>query len=376
VGRVVLVTGVSRYLGGRYAKMLSADPEVERVIGVDVIPPGHDIGDTGFVRADIRNPVIGRIIEHAGVDTVVHMSVIATPMGAGGRVSMKEINVIGTMQLLAACQRSPSLRRLVVKSTSAVYGSSPRDPALFSEDLVGKVPPRSGWGKDSVEVEGYVRGFSRRRPDVDVVTLRLANLVGPGIRTPMTDYFALPVIPTVLGFDPRLQFLHEDDALEALRLGALEDVSGVVNVAGDGVISLSQAARFAGRPTLPVPPMLAGAVGVLYRQTGLTDFSREQIRYLSYGRGLDTTRMRDVLGLKPTYTTRDAFLDFVRRRRLSGPLSPEVIHSVERRLGDLLGVQPVPVPVPVAVTSLSAADSDGPVGTSGPAGSFPGEGDL
>ena len=376
MGRVVLVTGVSRYLGGRYAKMLSTDPEVERVIGVDVIPPGHDIGDTGFVRADIRNPVIGRIIEHAGVDTVVHMSVIATPMGAGGRVSMKEINVIGTMQLLAACQRSPSLRRLVVKSTSAVYGSSPRDPALFSEDLVGKVPPRSGWGKDSVEVEGYVRGFSRRRPDVDVVTLRLANLVGPGIRTPMTDYFALPVIPTVLGFDPRLQFLHEDDALEALRLGALEDVSGVVNVAGDGVISLSQAARFAGRPTLPVPPMLAGAVGVLYRQTGLTDFSREQIRYLSYGRGLDTTRMRDVLGLKPTYTTRDAFLDFVRRRRLSGPLSPEVIHSVERRLGDLLGVQPVPVPVPVAVTSLSAADSDGPVGTSGPAGSFPGEGDL
>ena len=376
MGRVVLVTGVSRYLGGRYAKMLSADPEVERVIGVDVIPPGHDIGDTGFVRADIRNPVIGRIIEHAGVDTVVHMSVIATPMGAGGRVSMKEINVIGTMQLLAACQRSPSLRRLVVKSTSAVYGSSPRDPALFSEDLVGKVPPRSGWGKDSVEVEGYVRGFSRRRPDVDVVTLRLANLVGPGIRTPMTDYFALPVIPTVLGFDPRLQFLHEDDALEALRLGALEDVSGVVNVAGDGVISLSQAARFAGRPTLPVPPMLAGAVGVLYRQTGLTDFSREQIRYLSYGRGLDTTRMRDVLGLKPTYTTRDAFLDFVRRRRLSGPLSPEVIHSVERRLGDLLGVRPVPVPVPVAVTSSSAADPDGPVGTSGPAGSFPGEGDL
>ena len=376
MGRVVLVTGVSRYLGGRYAKMLSTDPEVERVIGVDVIPPGHDIGDTGFVRADIRNPVIGRIIEHAGVDTVVHMSVIATPMGAGGRVSMKEINVIGTMQLLAACQRSPSLRRLVVKSTSAVYGSSPRDPALFSEDLVGKVPPRSGWGKDSVEVEGYVRGFSRRRPDVDVVTLRLANLVGPGIRTPMTDYFALPVIPTVLGFDPRLQFLHEDDALEALRLGALEDVSGVVNVAGDGVISLSQAARFAGRPTLPVPPMLAGAVGVLYRQTGLTDFSREQIRYLSYGRGLDTTRMRDVLGLKPTYTTRDAFLDFVRRRRLSGPLSPEVIHSVERRLGDLLGVQPVPVPVPVAVTSLSAADPDGPVETSGPAGSFPGEGDL
>jgi UDP-glucose 4-epimerase len=337
MGRIVLVTGVSRYLGGRFARLLSSDSAVERVIGVDVIPPPHDIGRTGFVRADIRNPVIGRIIEQAGVDTVVHMSVIATPMGAGGRVSMKEINVIGTMQLLAACQRAPGLRRLVVKSTSAVYGSSPRDPALFSEDMVGKVPPRNGWGKDSVEVEGYVRGFSRRRPDVDVVTLRLANLVGPGIRTPMTDYFALPVIPTVLGFDPRLQFLHERDALEAIRLATLRDIAGVVNVAGDGVISLGQAARFAGRPTLPVPPGLGGALGALYRRTGLTDFSREQIRYLTYGRGLDTRRMRNLLGLEPEYTTREAFLDFVTSRGLQGPLSPRVVRGLESRVLSLIG---------------------------------------
>jgi UDP-glucose 4-epimerase len=337
MGRTVLVTGVSRYLGGRFAKLLSHDPGVERVIGVDVIPPPHDIGRTGFVRADIRNPVIGRIIEHAGVDTVVHMSVIATPLGAGGRISMKEINVIGTMQLLAACQRAAGLERLVVKSTSAVYGSSPRDPAMFSEDLVGKVPPRNGWGKDSVEVEGYVRGFSRRRPDVDVVTLRLANLVGPGMRTPMTDYFSLPVIPTVMGFDPRLQFLHEDDALEALRLATLGTMSGVVNVAGDGVINLSQAARFAGRPTLPVPPGLNGVVGSFYGRTGLTDFSAEQIRYLTYGRGLDTTRMREILKLEPRFTTREAFRDFVRSQRLVGPFSPEIVKSVERRVLRLIG---------------------------------------
>jgi UDP-glucose 4-epimerase len=343
MGRIVLVTGVSRYLGGRFAKLLSADPDVERVIGVDVIPPPHDIGRTGFVRADIRNPVIGRIIDHAGVDTVVHMSVIATPLGAGGRVSMKEINVIGTMQLLAACQRAPSLRRLVVKSTAAVYGSSPRDPAMFSEDLVGKVPPRNGWGRDSVEVEGYVRGFSRRRPDVDVVTLRLANLVGPGIRTPTTDYFALPVIPTVLGYDPRLQFLHENDGLEAIRLASLGEMAGVINVAGDGVISLGQAARFAGRPTLPLPPGFGGALGAVYRRTGLTDFSPDQVRYLTYGRGLDTTRMREVLGLGPQYTTREAFLDFVHRRRLHGPLSPDVIRGVERRVLSLIGAAPAAV---------------------------------
>jgi UDP-glucose 4-epimerase len=336
MGRVVLVTGVSRYLGGRFARLLAADPAVDRVIGVDVIPPPHDIGAADFVRADIRNPVIARIIDHAGVEVVVHTSVIATPLGAGGRVSMKEINVIGTMQLLAACQKSASLQRIVVKSTAAVYGSSPRDPAMFTEGMLGKREPRSGWGKDSIEVEGYVRGFVRRRPDVDVVTLRLANIVGPGIRTAMTDYFALPVIPTPLGFDGRLQFVHEDDSLEALRLAAVGSAEGTINVAGDGVLMLSQAARLAGRPTMPIPPQLGGAARQLLRRRGLVDLSPEQMRYLSHGRGLDTTRMRSELGFEPRFTTREAFLDFVRGRRLQGPLNPETVHGARDALAALV----------------------------------------
>ena len=238
MGRVVLVAGVSRYLGGRFARLVAADPKVRRVIGVDVVPPQDDLGEVEFVRADIRNPVIAKVIDRAGVDTVVHMNVIATPMGAGGRVTMKEINVIGTMQLLAACQRAEGVRRLVVKSTAAVYGSSPRDPAIFTEDTGAKVLPRSGWGKDSVEVEGYVRGFSRRRPDVEVAMLRRANVLGPGIRTALTDYISLPVVPTVMGFDARLQFVHEDDAIEALRLATVGPVAGIVNVAGTGVLLL------------------------------------------------------------------------------------------------------------------------------------------
>ena len=345
MGRVVLVTGVSRYLGGRFAELLSGDPAVERVIGVDVIPPPHPIGDTSFVRADIRNPMIGRIIDHAGVDTVVHMNVIATPVGAGGRVTMKEINVIGTMQLLAACQRAETLQRLVVKSSSSVYGSSPRDPAMFSEDLVGKGPPRSGWGRDSVEVESYVRGFSRRRPDVDVAMLRLANFMGPGVRTPMTDYFALPVIPTVLGFDPRLQFVHEDDGLQALRLATLRPVAGVFNVAGDGILTLSQAARIAGRPTLPIPSPLGGVVGSLYRRTGLADFSAEQIRFLTHGRGLDTTKMRSVLGLEPRYTTREAFTDFVQAHGMADEGGLGAVRSLERSVVQLIGTIPGREPV-------------------------------
>ncbi|HEV7907254.1 MAG TPA: NAD-dependent epimerase/dehydratase family protein, partial [Pseudonocardiaceae bacterium] len=166
--KVVLVTGVSRFLGGHLAARFAANPDIERVLGVDTEPPPRDLlrrmGRTEFVRADIRNPLISKVISTAGVDTVVHASVTANPAGPTGRVAMKEMNVIGTMQLLAACQKSPKVRKLVVKSTSAVYGSSSRDPAVFTEEMGPKDLSSSGCAKDAVEVEGYVRGFGRRRP--------------------------------------------------------------------------------------------------------------------------------------------------------------------------------------------------------------------
>ena len=320
MGRVVLVTGAARHLGGLMVRSLVRDPSVDRVVGVDVVPPRRPLLGAEFVRADIRNPVIGRVLGSAGVDTVVHMGVIATPQQAGGRTAMKDINVIGTMQLLAACQKSESVRRLVVKSTSSVYGAGPRDPALFTEGMTPKHPPTSGWAKDSVEVEGYVRGFARRRPDVEVSILRLANVIGPRVETAMTAYFTLPVIPTVLGFDARLQFVHEDDAIAALHRAVTAAATGVFNIAGDGVLALSQAVRRTGRPTISVPGALLGVVGRALAPTRLVDFSTEQVRFLTYGRAIDTSRAQRDLGFVAKRSTSAAFDEFLAGHDLSSGL--------------------------------------------------------
>jgi UDP-glucose 4-epimerase len=331
--RVVLVTGVSRDLGSRFARTLAAEAHTE-VVGIDVVPPRHDLGKADFVRADIRNPVISKVIAARGVDTVVHLAVVATP-GAGGRSSMKEINVIGTMQLLAACQKAATFRKLVVQSSISVYGASPRDPAKFTEDMSARAQPRTGFGKDSFEIESYVRGLARRRPDVVVTTLRLANLMGAGVDSHVTRYLSLPVVPRVMGFDARLQFLHPSDAVAALLLVTRRDVPGTFNVAAADIVTLSQALRKMGRPSLLVPQPAAPLVATLVRQARLVDFSADQIDALTYGRAMDTSRFAAETGFVPQLSSREALTEFVGAAK-PGLLSPERVDSALAAVSQLL----------------------------------------
>jgi nucleoside-diphosphate-sugar epimerase/1-acyl-sn-glycerol-3-phosphate acyltransferase len=333
--RCILVTGAARSTGRRLIAALASSPRVARIIAVDDFPLPDELPDkVEPIQASLDSPALIKALQTEGVDTLVHLGVSAEPEAMGGRAVMKERNVLGTMQLLAAAYHAPDLRRLVLKSTTAVYGSTPADPALWTESMPHEAP-RSGFGKDAIQVEDYVRSFDRRRRDVTVTILRLANQVGPTVTNPLTRYFELPTCPTVLGFDPRLQFLHEADTERVLERAVLGSaVRGTFNVAGDGVVLLSQAIRIAGRPPLPIPEPLVSMVAELLRRT--LDFSPEQVRYLQFGRVADTTAARGRLGFTPKWSSLDAFRDFASRRlgAAGGPGRGELEFLARRLRGD------------------------------------------
>jgi len=328
--RVVLVTGVSRYLGAHVAARLAADPRITRVIGLDDREPAGEAATVladavEFVRADIRTAEPAKVIAGNRVRTVVHLAIAsAADPNAGGRAAMKEQNVIGTMQLLASCQHAPELRKVVVRSSTAAYGASFRDPAVFTEDTEPRDTPRGGFARDVLDIEGYLRGFCRRRPDVAATVLRFAPLIGQRANTSLTRYFSRPVVPTVLGRDPRLQFVHVDDALDILHRAVVEDHPGTFNVAGAGVIVLSQAVRRAGRIGVPIPEPALSAVG-----RGGANFSLDQLDLFVHGRVVDTTALVEEFGFVPRPTS-VAFEDFL--HGIGGVLPRDAIGALEESI--------------------------------------------
>jgi UDP-glucose 4-epimerase len=334
--RVVVVTGVSRFLGARVAARLAADPRIERVVGLDPHEPPPALKavleDVELVRADAR--AASGAMADLGAEAVVHMAVTSAPDSQhGGRQAMKEQNVIGTMQLLAAAQGAPGLRKIVVRSSTAAYGASFRDPAVFTEDTEPRAVPRGSYARDILDIEGYVRGFRRRRPDVTATVLRFAPFIGSTADTTLTRLFAQPVVPTVFGRDARLQFVHVDDALEVANRAVVEDHSGTFNVAGAGVIALSQAVRRAGRLSLPLPEGTFSAVLGLARNLGIGQIGLDQVDLFVHGRVVDTTRLVREFGFTPR-TTAAAFDDFIQAHANGSSLTAARLEAAEKAILD------------------------------------------
>lgn len=310
-GRRVVITGLATHWGSALARALEREPGIEYLAGIDDRPPAMELERTELIELDIRSPLLSRLLPTTKADTVVHCGIHWYPEAGRPARALHDINVIGTLQLLAACQRTPTLRRLVVRGSAAIYGSEPAAPLFFTEELAGSMPLRTRFQRDIAELEGYFDNFAKRHPGIACCMLRFQ----PELRTdgegPLARYLSLPVVPTQLGFDPRLQLLHADDAIAALVAATAADVRGPVNVAPSGALSLSRILRIAGRPSLPVPhPLFEPALGRLGLQLGAGPLVGDAVRLLRFGRGVTNRRLREEVGFEPRYDAEAAVRDF------------------------------------------------------------------
>ena len=324
MGRRVLITGLGTFWGGRVAQRLESDPEIDVIVGLDRIEPTIELERTEFVRADENYSILARIVQAARIDTILHTFLVVDSTQMSGR-KMHEINVIGTMNLLAAAGAAGStVRRVIVKSSTYVYGASPQDPVWFKEETPRSHPPRTRVERSLLEVEDYLRDFAEDNPHVTVTLLRFSNVLGPSIVTPLSRALELPMVPSVFGFDPRFQFVDEDDVIHSIHHVLDHDVPGVYNVAGDGLLPWSEVAAICGKRLIPLPPVAAEVATLPLRRLGIIDLPPELLDLLRYGRGADNRRLKRT-GFKYQYTsagTVERYWQTVRLRKTVGEKEP------------------------------------------------------
>lgn len=315
MGRRILVTGAHTFWGGRIIQALEDDPGTDVIVGLGTHAPRVPFERSEFVRADQSYSILSRLVRATQVDTVVHTALIVDSTLTSGR-ALHEVNVIGTMNLLAAAGTPGSpVRHVVVKSSGLVYGSSPKDPNTFSEDTPRARPARTDVERSLIDAENLVRDFTEDNPATKVAVLRFANVLGNDIVTPITRNLSRPLCPSVFGFDPLVQFVAEEDVVRAIEFATRREISGIYNVAGAGRLPWSEVASICGARLLPLPPLNTSLWAAPLTLLGLLSFPPELDALLRYGRGLDTSRF-DAAGFEYNHTSAGAVQAFAANLRL------------------------------------------------------------
>ena len=314
MGRIA-ITGASSFLGERFLRRLIREGHGDNIVVVDVAEPSVSEGAIHFRKVDLTEPAADQaMLDHFkadGIETVVHLAFFTNPRR--DTTNAHELESIGTLAVLAAAAAA-NVKNFVMRSFTFVYGARGQNPALIREE--SPLPARAAlpWLRDKVEAEGHAASFAKRYPEMAVRVLRFAPLLGPNVRTFYSRIFDRRLVPTLLGYDPLLQLLHPDDALEALMLATFSASRGAFNITPRGVVSLSTGIHLSGKVPAPVPhPAAYWAVDALYA-AGVVEAPSGFIDYVRYPCVADGERARRVLQFEPRHSSREALDSYIAYR--------------------------------------------------------------
>jgi UDP-glucose 4-epimerase len=316
-GKVVAITGAASFLGRNLVGILEEDASIARIVALDIERPPTAGPKTSFHELDLTQPTsevrVAELFSAEGVDTVVHLAFLASPSYANAYAH--ELESVGTMRIITAC-RSARVRKLVQWSTTLLYGARPTNPNFLSERHPLRARQDDPFFADKISAEQEAARFAAREKGTVVTVLRTAPILGPTVSNYLTRYLARKVVPTMMGFDPLLQFLHEVDAIAAFKRAIDRDAPGVFNVVGEGVLPLSTVVKLSGRLGLPIPHPLARPWLQALWVAQLTEAPSSFIDYLRFLCVADGDKARREFGFVASYTTREALVDFASAQRL------------------------------------------------------------
>ncbi len=316
-GRVVALTGAASFLGRNLIGILEEDASIAHIISVDLVSPVTAGAKTRHYEIDLTQPGsevrVSEIFSAEAVDTVVHLAFLASPPHATAYAH--ELESVGTMRVITAC-RSARVRKLIQWSTTLLYGARPTNPNFLSERHPLRARQDEPFFADKISAEQEATRFAARERGTVVTILRTASILGPTVNNYLTRYLAQKVVPTMMGFDPLLQFLHEVDAIAAFKRAIDRDVAGTFNIVAEGVLPLSTVVKLSGRLGVPIPHPVARPLLQALWVAQVAEAPASLIDYLRFLCVADGEKAKREFGFVAAYTTREALVDFASAQRL------------------------------------------------------------
>lgn len=313
---VIAITGLHGFLGQRLVSRLLARQASLRVIGIDLRRPMRFDDRARFHRVDLTEPTadgrLAEVLEAERVEALVHAAFRADP--TADLEADHELETIGSLHVMHACAAA-KVKRLVVASSTELYGPRPDNPNFLSESHPLRGHPHAHAVCDRIEMERLLSEWSASHPDIEVTVLRPCWIFGPSYWNRVVRYFSLPVVPVPLGYDPLFQLVHEDDVVRAFERAVLQPRPGVFNLTGAGVAPLSTLLRLAGKRVLPVPGPILHRLAYYPSQGQTGDPPEAFYDYLRYLWVADGARGFAAFG-EPVYSTVEAWISFVSSRRM------------------------------------------------------------
>ncbi len=295
----VVITGIAGNLGKALAKLLHTET---RLVGLDRRPFGEKPKDLEHHQLDVRKKKVEDVFRRRRIEALIHLGIMHDP-----RMPPSEahgFNVVGTQKMLEVCVRQ-GVKKVVVLSSANVYGPLPGNPSFLPEETPLMASARFPEVGDLIEVDMVAQSFMWQHPDIQTVILRPVNIVGPTVRNAPSNFLRLERPVTVLGFDPMVQLIHEEDVCRALRLALRPGVRGVYNVVGPGEAPLSAVLRELGRRPVPIPHFLVRPLVKRLFEARLSSFPPGEVDHIQYLCAVDGSRAVRDLGWAPRFSLRE-----------------------------------------------------------------------
>lgn len=306
----VFITGVSGYIGMKITRALADDPQVGKIVGIDVVKPPTMPQGLIFIKRDVREPMLD-LLEKNRIDTVIHAAYVLPPLH--DKSLMEDINIGGTRSVLSAAG-SAEVSQLLYTSSTTAYGFHPDNPVPLTEASPLRGNDDFTYSKNKKEIEFLMQDFVREHPEMVVTILRPCFVVGPGFANPMARHLQKPVVLLPSKTAP-FQFVHEDDLLRVIVLCLSKALGGVYNVAGEGTMSFDEMVRMLGNRAIHLPFGLMSKLNSVFwtmRMHFLTEFPSTGLNLIRYPWLVSSERLKEETGFRFEYDTRSAFADFVR----------------------------------------------------------------